>query len=1002
MLDCCLRRLAVSAVLLACSCLVVFPASALETKKPLAEFMHQTWSVDNGLPQSTILAIAQTSDGYIWFATHEGVARFDGLVFSVFDEANTPLLRGSGIAALLAQKDGGLLLGLRDGGVVRHHLGKFEAVMPKGGLPSGAISVLAEDAGGALWVGTVANGFARIAKGESRRYSITEGLPGNWVTAFQTSANGDMWIGTSMGLVVFRDGSLIKLPTRSWLDTTNIAAIRQDAKQRLWFGTAGEGLVLRDGESLRRYQRRHGLASDTVSHLRIDRDGALWIGSLEGIQRLANDSFDSFSSRDGLSNNYVREIFEDVEGNIWIGTDRGIDRLRDTLISIWGSREGLAEEFARVALEDRKGRVWVGTSDGLFAMTQSSVRRYGRAEGLLNGAILALAEDPDGTLWVGTNGGGLHRMKGDRFELLSTKLGLSTASVRAILPASDGSLWVGTNDGLVSWAWRGQASVVRLGLEDGLPSEQINALYEDAAGRIWIGARGGLGLLEKSDRARAKSMTNSLSSLGSTATVLAINADDEGRIWVSTVKGLGLLRMAGTVVSLKMFSAQEGINAQTYFSAIDDARGSLWLCSNRGIFKMAKSQIDDVLAGKRQAIAPVTLGRAQGLATAQCNGASQPAGWRTRNGRLLFPTARGLAVAEPGRKIAVNQRALPVHIKSLLVDTLPVAANSQGVLQVPSGQHRIEIAYVGLNLSDPEEVRYRYQLMGFDRDWVDAGRESKAVYTNVSPGRYEFRVLAALEGGAWSEPGASLTIEKQLRLHETVWFRFVFAIVLILIVFAIYRGRVAQSNAQRIRLQQMIEERTQDLETEKRKLESINKEKAHLLLRVADSAREYERLSKEDGLTGLSNRRELDRILAHEFERALRNGRPLSVALGDVDFFKKINDLHSHAVGDDVLRSVANILKEGCRGIDMVGRYGGEEFVLVLPEADHEVAQQICERLRVAIENFDWPNKQAGLKVTISFGLATLSDETSFERLVARADARLYEAKAGGRNRVCA
>ena len=213
---------------------------------------------------------------------------------------------------------------------------------------------------------------------------------------------------------------------------------------------------------------------------------------------------------------------------------------------------------------------------------------------------------------------------------------------------------------------------------------------------------------------------------------------------------------------------------------------------------------------------------------------------------------------------------------------------------------------------------------------------------------------------------------------------------------------LAAINTQRKRLQQMIDERTRDLESEKQKLASINKEKAHLLLQVANAAKEYERLSKEDSLTGLSNRRELDRILSHEFERAVRNGRPLSIALADIDFFKKINDLHSHAVGDEALRVVAHILKEGCRGIDMVGRYGGEEFVLVLPEADLEVARQICERLRVAIQQFDWQSKQSGLKLTMSFGLATLSDETSYERLVALADARLYKAKEGGRNRVCA
>lgn len=618
------------ATLCAAGLLLIAPtALALDTKKPLAEYMHQTWSVDNGLPQSTIRGISQTTDGYVWFATHEGVARFDGLVFTVYDEGNTPVLHGSGVSALLAQKDGGLLLGLRDGGIVRYAGGRFETLAPKGGLPAGSISVLAEEASGVLWVGTSANGFARIVNGESTIFSVTNGLPGNWVTAVRPLANSDVWIGTSSGLVIYRDGKLVGRPTATWLDTANIVAILPDEKQRLWFATSGEGLALREGESVRRYRRRDGLASDTLARLMIDRDGALWIGTLEGVQRMAGDQFESFAAPDGLTNNFIREIFEDAEGNVWIGTDRGIDRFRDSLISTWGIRKGVTEEFVRVVMEDRRGRIWVGTSDGLFSITPTAVKRYGRGEGLLNGAILSLAEDADGTLWVGTNGGGLHRLKGERFEQLSGKLGLSTASVRAIVTAKDGSLWIGTNSGLISWVWRGQGNPLRLGIAEGLPTEQINALLEDDKGRIWVGARGGLALIEKADRQHAKAMGKAL---GSNSTVLALNADTEGRIWVSTVNGLGVLQAVkdqDAVATLRMFTAKDGIHAQTYFSAVDDSRGNLWVCSNRGIVKLSKAQIDDVINGKRKAAEPATFGRAEGMTTAQCNGASQPAGWRT-------------------------------------------------------------------------------------------------------------------------------------------------------------------------------------------------------------------------------------------------------------------------------------------------------------------------------------------------------------------------------------
>ena len=973
------------------------PALALDISKPLSDLTHQTWSVDEGLPHSAVHSVAQTADGYLWFATHEGAARFDGLAFTVFNQVNAPALRGNSVASLLVMKDGSLVLGLREAGLARYARGKFEAISPKGIIPAGAVNFLAEGAAGSLWAAIDAGGLVQIANNEARVFTVADGLPANSITAARAMSDGTFWIGTNSGLAVLRNGKFVRNPTGTWLDTASIAAIVEDRERRIWFATNGQGIAVRDGTAIHRYGREQGLASETLVRLLVDRNGGVWVGSLEGVFRLAGKVFERFATPDGFSNNNVRDIFEDSEGSIWIGTDSGVNRFRDARITTWGVRKGLTEEFSRAVLEDRKGRIWVATSDGLFAVTPAGVRRYGRAQGLINGAVLSLAEDPDGTLWIGTNGGGIHRLVGEKIEPVSARFGISVVPVRAILATRDGSLWVGTSTGLVRASWKSNVAVTHLRMAAGLPSEQVSALLEDKSGRIWVGTRGGLAVIESGDAAVITKVP------GLDSSVLAINSDTEGRIWVSTGNGLVFVQpgTSGSVNQVRRLLTREGVPEQTYFSALDDQIGHIWTCGNRGIIKISKLQLAELVAGKRQKLEPASYGRAEGMATAQCNGASQPAGWRVRDGRLMFPTARGIAVADPAREAKTDLRPPPVHIKEVLVDGERANLGANGNFEVPPGKHRVDISYVGLSLADPEKVRYRYQLKGFDPHWVDVSREAKAVYTNVTPGTYEFRVVAAREGGAWSDPGAKLTLEQQPQIHETTWFRLVAAVALIMMVFAVYRGRVAQLNAQRKRLQQMVDERTRDLEREKQKLETTNNEKARLLLQVADAAKAYERLSKEDSLTGVGNRRELDRILAHEFERASRNGRPLSVALADLDFFKKINDSWSHAVGDDVLREVAQILRDGCRNIDMVGRYGGEEFVLVLPEADAEIARQICERLRADIESVDWASRTPGLKVTMSFGLATLSAEASYERLLALADKRLYEAKESGRNRVC-
>ncbi len=986
-------------------CAIGLPALALNTGKPLSDLSHQSWSVDDGLPHSTVRGIAQTPDGYMWFATHEGAARFDGIGFAVFDQNNAPTLRGNGVASMLVLKDGSLLLGLRDAGMVRHKGGKFETVKPKNALPAGSVALLAEDHEGGVWATIGASGLVRIANAEVRVFSSVDGAPSGAVTSAATSSDGTVWIGSSAGLASYRNGKFSTTPTGTWIDSANIVSIAEGRERRLWIATSGQGIVKIDtavrgdagaASSLRRYDREQGLASGTLTKLLIDRDGGVWVGSLEGVFRLAGNAFERFATPDGFTNNNVRDIFEDGDGSIWIGTDAGVNRFRDAPITTWGVRKGLSEEFTRAVLEDRKQRVWVATSDGVFAVTTQGVRRYGREQGLINGSVLSLAEDPDGALWIGTYGGGVHRLSGEKLDALSAKIGMPEVPVRAILAARDGSLWLGTSVGIVKSSWRVGMRGASVRIVAGLPSEQISGLLEDKSGRIWVGTRSGLAVIESGSVLATKVA-------GIEASVLGINLDAAGRIWVSTGNGLAVVQPGASITQhkVRLLLPAEGVPAQTYFSAVDDLAGSIWTCGNRGIIKFSQSQLAELASGTRAKLERIHYGRAEGMATVQCNGASQPAGWRARDGRLFFPTARGVAAVDPARETKTDLRAPPVHIRDVFIDGERVESDASGIFEVPPGKHRVEIGYIGLSLAEPEKIRYRYRLEGFDPDWVEAGRESKAVYTNIRPGTYQFRALAARDGGAWSEPGARLSLEQQPRFHETAVFRAAAAAATLLLMFAAYRVRVAQLRSRQRTLQKMVDERTTDLEREKKKLESTNNEKAQLLLQVADAAKAYERLSNEDSLTGLANRRELDRVLARELDRAVRTGRPLAVALADLDYFKVINDQHSHAIGDQVLREVARILSSGCRGIDIVGRYGGEEFVLVFPEAGIETARQICERLRLAIANHDWPTIKPGITLTMSFGLVECSGETTVDGLLARADKRLYEAKDGGRNRVC-
>lgn len=980
---------------------MTWPAFALDPTKPIADFIHETWSVDNGLPQGTIRAIAQTKDGYIWFGTHEGLVRFDGRELTVFNEANTPTLRGNSVAALLHSRSGGLYLGLRDGGVVRYNYGVFSVVELGAELANVSASVLAEDITGALWVGTSGRGVVRVSDGAVRVFTSKDGLPHDNVTAIKASATGEIWVGTFRGLALVRGDKLIVNPTGAMPDKTYIASIFEDHEKQLWLATFGDGLYRWAQAELRHFDQRDGLIGDTFNRVFEDSKGSIWIGGLDGLQRLVGERFESYTTADGLSNNFVRDILQDTEGSLWVGTDLGIDRFRDGRVAMWGKRQGLAEEFARTVIEDRAGNVWVGTADGLFrfapltavagAKPDYKVTRYGREQGHTNAAILSLDEAPDGAIWIGTNVGGLHRLRAqakNRIENMGANMALGAASVRAISAGRDGTVWVGTNTGL--FRWRPDAPAMRVGKADGLPSDQVVSLYEDGKKTLWVGLRNGITRIED-----GKVIANP-PGFAFDGTVFSFNADATGVVWLATARGLAVIKEN----ALRFFKQNDGVPERAFFNVLDDRQGNLWMCSNQGLVRAAKGALAVSGSGVPIPGSTETLGRSDGMATVQCNGSSGPSSWLTKDGRLLFATARGVATIDGARAQPSVPPPPQVHLRDVEVNGASTGATK--LLKLAPGDHRLEIRYVAVRLDDPSRLRFRYRLQGFDEKWLNAADEQRAVYTNVPAGNFRFQISAGNQAGGWSDPQTLLDLTVDAHFYNTWWFRIVGVFAMLGGFLLVYRWRVRSLNTRAKVLKLQVEARTHDLANQTKLLQAANDEKGKLLVKVEGQARAFELLSKEDPLTGLANRRELERFLTTEVERAQRNQRPLCLVMADIDFFKSVNDRFSHTTGDDVLRAVAKLFLKRTRSIDMAARFGGEELVLVLPETSIAEAEMLSERLRDEVEHHPWLELHPELEVTMSFGVASIGTHTTSSAFLSAADQRLYAAKRAGRNRVMA
>jgi diguanylate cyclase (GGDEF)-like protein len=952
---------------------------ALDPTKRPTQYILETWEVEQGLPQSSVTALAQTPDGYLWVGTQEGLARFDGVKFTVFDKRNTKGFPHNHILTLLADREGSLWAGTYSG-LAQFREGAFRFYGTTDGLPSAAVLALGQDSKGTLWVGTEEGGLCRFTGGrfEPVRWDPS---PEGSVHAILETRDGTLWVGATSGLYRFRQGEGVRRwSQKEGMPATPVLDLLEGGDGTLWVGTSGGGVCAFDGVRFRAWGPKEGLAYDVVESLAEDADGNLWVGTYQGLTRLRDGAAASMGPKEGLSDDVILSLLADREGNLWVGTSNGgLNRLRDGVVVPWSVREGLSADGAYCVLEDRDGAVWIGTkSGGLNRLDASGVRVYTRRDGLPDDDVVALLEGRDGTLWVGTDEGVAVR-RGDRFLPVAPKE-IRARTLSCLLEDRDGAVWMGSDGGGL---YRLEGGTVRtFRREDGLADLMVLSLAQGPDGTLWVGTDGGgIHRFEKG-RFRAFGTKEGLSN----GMVMAILPASDGTVWIGTYGG-GLNRLKDG--RLAACTTEHGLFDDNIFAILDDGDGNLWMSSNLGIFTVPVRELTEFMDGRRERVACRTFGTADGMRSCECNGGSQPAAWRGRDGRLWFTTVRGAAVLDP-RLVRCAPASVTVLVESLAVDGRPVeGAGLAGPLSFPPGRNAFEFHYTALGHPVPERVRFRYRLDGYDRDWVEAGERRAAYYTNLQPGDYAFRVEASAAGGPWAAARVPVRFTLQPRLYERSLF---WAGVLGMLAFLFwggYRWRIRRMERRERELAALVDARTRDLLDAQQKLE----EKTWLL----------DQLSRRDGVTGLANRRTFDEFMEDEWKRSSRAGMELSLLMIDIDHFKDYNDSRGHQAGDDCLRRVAECLRSVMsRGGDLVARYGGEEFAVVLFGTGTEGASVSAEKVRSSVEALGLPHGASPVSpvVTVSVGHATLRPrvEGSPEALIAAADRALYAAKAEGRN----
>ena len=773
--------------------LVSAPLAALEPSKSVAQYGLDAWTSREGLPQNSVKALLQTRDGYLWLGTEEGLVRFDGSSLTAYSTRNTDAFRQNTIEALAEGNDGSLWIGTADG-LLRKRGERFTAYRRRDGLADDSILSLLSDPDGTLWIGTEKGGLARW---KSERFLPTrtraDGLPAGGVMTLSHVRDGSLWIGTEDGLACLRGSTLLVYRRAQGLPSDHVNSILQTRDGAIWLATSGGAARVREDRVA--VLASTGQPPAAVNALVEDRDGNIWLGTARGLGRIRGDGIEWAGGSSGSVAPVVLTLLEDREKSLWIGTDgAGLMRLRDAAIVSYTRKDGLSNDYVRPVLADAKGTVWFGTrGGGLNRLENGRFSALTTRDGLPHDSISALGQSQDGSLWVGTSLGGLARWQAGRLQTYPAEEKLSSRAIRVLFEDRRDALWIGTGGAALHRLEGGRFTA--FSTADGLAGDSIQAICEDAQGSLWVGTTSGL------SRGKEGTFVTFREADGlSIDSIRSLHADPDGTLWIGTSGGGLVRRRDGRFAAV---TAKQGLYDDVVFSILDDGRGNLWMSCNRGIFRVARRELESFFAGKSTAVTCVAYAEADGMATAECNGGFQPAGFRGPDGRLWFATIRGVSVVDPAA-IRVNGQPPPVVLERLLADGRDVGMAAG--LALPPGTRSLEVRYAGLSFLGPERIRFQYRLDPFDKDWIDAGTRRAAYYTNLSPRHYVFRVAARNSDGVWNRAGASLAFSIRPRWVQTRAFAVGLAAAILAVVFGAYRFRVSSLNARAGRLEAGIQE----------------------------------------------------------------------------------------------------------------------------------------------------------------------------------------------------
>ena len=819
-------------------------------------WVHESWTVKDGLPVNSINTLLQDRAGYIWAATFDGLVRFDGIRFTVFNSANSEELPSNRIIQLKEGRDGALWLITEQGHVVRFQDGRFTNVAFETGKPSTSLAALFVDSLGAVWVGTP-DGLWIVQSG--RLVRVGRGTLDARVTTLAQRRDGSVWVATDGGGVfrVSNDRRVTRVVTDPAIEADFIYRLVEDASGALWIA-GNRGLwVLRDRVVQVKSSRPLSFTSIVVQ---VPATGAVFAQASSGVYRIESDS--AIPVAPGFSTNGLRlwtdadamwsvrgqDVFRDSqrvftlperrvvtgalldrEGSLWVGTDAaGLHRFKQALFTTYSVPEGIAYPNVYGTYADRSGTIWLGTWAKGVSRLDAATGRVSSSPSLPDPtAVNSFYQDSAGAMWIaiGAFGGGVLRCTLPSMACSAEgPRELRHRDVFALYGDADGRMWAGAAGQLFRYDGKRWTSFPS---SSGGPEATVRAFASTRDSALWMGTNGG-GLTRYRDGTFARvTRADGLPS----DVIRSLYQDADGWLWVGT-EGRGLARLdprawggaSGAAPNadhrIVRIGTKDGLFDEVIHQILEDDDGRLWMNTNRGIFWVPRAELNAFAEAKVSRVHSTAYTERDGIRNREGNGGVQPAGAKGLDGRLWFPTQDGVVVVDPA-KVRRERRAPPLVVEQVVAHGEALRPKRDSVALRPN-ERDVQIDYTALTFLEPNNVRFRYRLDPYDAGWVDVGNRRTAFYTKVPPGRYTFIVEASDAAGGWYEPGTSLAVHVEPRVWETGLFRWVLVVALGIGVFAAVRLREARLRARALHLERVVDERTATLRDRERELADRN------------------------------------------------------------------------------------------------------------------------------------------------------------------------------------